>query len=237
MLFSVLGCGAEDADGTPGITQDAALTTPDAASCAPSPCTCGSLLGTRSCSAAGALGECVCAPTSSTPDASVTFEGACSSGVYRGTFEGNAGFIITTTPVTGLDLTAGKPALELTLQEPANGEFISIGKGTMRGNANATFPFEATIDGQLDCRTKQFKATIVGSVQLFLDGIRNDFTGTMSSSYDTSTNALTDGMWTVMGSSADGGSDLGLTGNGKWNAKYSGDGVSDAGVSVGDGGS
>ncbi|HTU64106.1 MAG TPA: hypothetical protein VMF89_36825, partial [Polyangiales bacterium] len=116
-----------------------------------------------------------------------------------------------------------RPPLQITLSAAQGDEFAVSGNGVMRGNANSTFPFEATISGKLHCETKRFQATLVGSVQLVLDGVRNGFTGTMESSYDSEARAFTAGTWTVTGSEADGGFDLGLSGNGSWSARHAGD--------------
>jgi hypothetical protein len=97
------------------------------------------------------------------------------------------------------------------------------------GNARGAFPFEATIMGTLDCATKQFKATLQGSVQLVLDGVVNDFTGTMTATYDGESHSFVGGMWTVTGSEADGGTDFGLTGTGRWTASYAPEPGADAG--------
>lgn len=159
----------------------------------------------------------------------VTIVGVCPTGRYAGNFKGTAGFIIPTTDVSGLDLFNDQPPLQITLSPPVGNEFVVVGDGTMRGNANATFPFVATIRGNLDCNTKQFKATLTGSVQLFLEGINNDFTGTMVSTYDTDTHSFTSGVWTVTGNGADGGADFGLTANGSWTAEHVNDAGTDAG--------
>jgi hypothetical protein len=160
----------------------------------------------------------------------VVVTGGCPIGRYIGNFKGTAGFIIPTADISGLELFNDMPPLQITLSPSTGGsEFEVVGDGVMRGNANGTFPFEATIKGSLDCGTRKFKAALSGSVQLFLEGIRNDFTGSMESSYDTTAHAFTDGSWTVMGNGADGGSDFGLTANGSWSAAHTKDAGADAG--------
>ncbi|HEX6242240.1 MAG TPA: hypothetical protein VFZ61_15120, partial [Polyangiales bacterium] len=194
----------------------------DAAQCVAETCWCGAQTGMRRCDAFGRLNTCECpsAPVSGFEAGVTVIMGGCPTGRYAGNFKGTAGFIIPTADISGLEIFDDAPPLQITLS-PGSGdsEFVVVGDGVMRGNANGTFPFEATIKGNLDCGTRKFKATLTGSVQLFLEGIRNDFTGSMESSYDTTANAFIDGTWTVMGSSADGGSDFGLTANGSWTAE------------------
>jgi hypothetical protein len=156
----------------------------------------------------------------------VVVVGNCPTGRYAGNFEGTAGFVLPTVDASGFDFFNDEPPLQIPLSAGSGDEFTVSGNGVMHGNANGTFPFDAKITGKLNCETKQFKATLVGSVALFIDEVRNDFTGTMESTYDPLAQAFTAGMWTVTGSEADGGLDLGLTGNGSWSAQH----VSDAGA-------
>jgi hypothetical protein len=228
------GCGADEEPVAGGGTRDAAAggLAMDAALCTPQACQCGSAWGTRACDAFGQLGSCACAAVS-LQDAQVVVVGNCPTGRYTGNFKGTAGFLIPTTDISGLELFNDQPPLQITLSPGSGSEFVVVGNGVMRGNANGTFPFEATIKGNLDCNTRQFKATLVGSVQLFLEGIRNDFTGTMEASYDTDAQAFSQGSWMVTGSSADGGSDFGLTANGSWSAAHASDAGRDAGSDAG----
>jgi hypothetical protein len=222
------GCGA-DTGGTAAEAVDGGAVSVllDAAvSCLPQSCACGSLTGVRSCDGAGQLGSCEC-PTV-IQDAAVRTVGACPSGRYAGNFEGAAGFFIAVGAVAGFDLFEEQPPLQIVLSPPAGSEFVAIGAGTMRGNANGAFPFEATITGMLDCEAQKFTASLVGSVQLVLDGVLNNFTGTMEATYDSDAQAFTAGTWMVTGSEADGGFDLGLTGTGTWSASLAQD-ASDAG--------
>jgi hypothetical protein len=225
------GCAAEDEATLAGpYDSGAASMQPDAAFCAPEACSCGTLPGVRRCGSAGQLAGCECdAPSPVPPDAAVRSVGICPAGRYAGNFEGTAGFIIPTADISGFELFDDKPPLQITLSPAVGDEFEVLGDGVMRGNANGTFPFEAMIKGKLDCNTKKFTATLTGSVQILLEGIRNDFMGTMESSYDTDARAFSAGKWTVTGSEADGGSDFGLTGNGSWSAAQERDGGSDAG--------
>jgi hypothetical protein len=215
----VTGCGAEEAGGTTAL--DAGGTSPalDAAPiCTPQSCACGSLSGVRRCDPAGQLGLCECPQAPAMQDAGVRTIGSCPSGRYAGNFEGEAGFFIALGAVAGFDFFDDQPPLQITLSPPTGSELVAIGSGTMRGNANGAFPFEATIMGMLDCDAEKFTATLVGSVQLVLDGVVNNFTGTMEADYDADTQTLAGGTWTVTGSDADGGFDLGLTGMGTWSA-------------------
>jgi hypothetical protein len=231
LVALVPACGAEEEPVSGGLLDGGQSSLAmDAALCAPQACLCGSTAGTRRCDDAGQLGSCECAPDPvGTPDAAVVFVGSCPTGRYTGNFKGTAGFLIPTTDISGLQLFNEEPPLQITLSHAGGSEFEVVGDGVMRGNANGTFPFEATIKGKLDCTTKRFKADLTGSVQLFLEGIRNDFTGSMESSYDSVAHAFTDGGWMVMGSGADGGTDFGLTANGSWNAEHAQDGGSDGG--------
>lgn len=230
LVLSSTGCGADPGAIAVRANDGGAASAPlDAAtSCLPESCACGSLTGVRRCDGAGQLGSCDCPTAAPGQDAAVRTVGACPSGRYAGNFEGEAGFLIAVGAVTGLDFFDEQPPLQITLSPPAGSELVAIGSGTMRGNANGAFPFEATITGMLDCYANKFTATLVGSVQLVLDGVLNNFTGTMEAAYDDATQTFTAGTWTVTGSDADGGFDLGLTGTGTWNAAFAGDGL-DAG--------
>jgi hypothetical protein len=184
------------------------------------PCPCGAESGYQTCSD-GAFGACEC-PIEPLDAGPYEEPSTCAPGRYEGTFDGWAGFLIASTPVSGIDF-SGMPALVLDLQEPPPGaELFVVGNGFMKGNANGTFPFEANIQGQLDCSTQEFNGEVRGSVQLLVDGIDNQFTGTMTAKYDVEQQAFVEGIWTVQGTSADGGLDLGLTGNGVWNALHAG---------------
>lgn len=230
LLALTAGCGAEEPASV--VARDGGANTPaDAALCVFQPCMCGALIGIRRCDGAGQLQSCECsaAPVAPADAAVVVMVGSCPTGRYAGNFEGTAGFLIAVGDVSGFDFFEEQPPLQITLSPASGDEFVVLGNGVMRGNANGTFPFEATIMGKLNCETKQFKATLVGSVQLVLDGIRNDFTGVMESTYDPHAQAFTAGTWTVTGSEADGGLDFGLTGNGSWSAEHERDAGTDAG--------
>jgi len=227
-------CG--QSDDVPPITTstgaDAATVSVDASACAPTPCSCGTSSGLTVCTDGGAA-RCTCAPTLPPLPPIANTVGECAAGLYVGNFEGLAGFIISQAPVAGLDFAAGAVPLQIMLESSTGGsEFAIVGNGLMRGNANGTFPFEARVTGELDCDKKRYTATLAGSVQLFLDGLDNAFTGTMVANYDAAKQALVDGAWMVTGINVDGGVDFGLTGSGSWHAELSG--ASDAGV--GDGG-
>lgn len=231
LLALAPGCGADDSP-ISASPRDAGGPGPwlDAAGCVPQTCACASGVGMRRCDALGQLTGCECqAAPVAVQDAAVVVVGSCPTGRYTGNFKGTAGFLIPTTDISGLQLFNEEPPLQITLSPGGSSEFEVLGDGTMRGNANGTFPFEANIKGKLDCNTKQFKAELTGSVQLFLESIRNDFTGSMESSYDSDAHAFTAGTWKVMGSSADGGADFGLTANGSWSADHAKDAGSDAG--------
>ena len=190
-------------------------------------CTCGSDPGARIC-IDGDFQDCECDTGADDPkDDGNDLFGDCLPGRYEGNFEGWAGFLIESTPVTGLDL-SGIPALVLNLEQPGgSSEFLEVGDGFMKGNANGTFPFEARIRGRLNCGELTFEGEIAGSVQLFVDGFDNPFTGTMTSKYDPAKHAFTEGKWKVTGTSGDAGVDFGLTGSGKWSAEQRG--AADAG--------
>jgi hypothetical protein len=153
---------------------------------------------------------------------------SCAPGHYEGTFEGWAGFVVATTPVTALDL-SGMPGLVLDVERPSGGgEFLEVGNGFMKGNANGTFPFEASIEGRLDCSKREFTGEVKGSVQLVFDGLDNPFTGTMTAKYDDTKLSFVEGKWEVKGAAADGGIDFGLVGSGSWSAAHK-DAAGDAG--------
>jgi hypothetical protein len=231
-------CGADEGGSPVQAADGAGAGGRDAGACVSQSCSCGTLTGVRSCSAAGVLGSCECdagAPIFASPlayDASVSSSGACVTGLYTGNFEGEAGFFIAVGAVSGFDLFEEAPPLQITLATPEGASELGavVGDGKMRGTADGLFPFEATIKGMLDCTTKQFKATLMGSVQLVLDGVLNHFTGTMTATYDSQSQTFTNGTWTVTGSEADGGTDFGLTGTGTWMASYARDGAGDAGL-------
>ncbi len=224
-FFVLAACGSSEEAGSAATVDGGQSPSAEAGICVPQPCACSSGPGTQRCNAGGQLGNCECpVPVATTPDAAVINVGSCPTGVYEGNFEGEAGFLFALGPVSGLDLFDERPPLQITLSPLRGEEFAVSGNGVMRGNANGTFPFEATITGKLQCETKRFQATLVGSVQLVLDGVRNDFTGTMESSYDSDARAFAAGTWTVTGSDADGGFDLGLSGSGSWSARHAGDG-------------
>jgi hypothetical protein len=243
-LAAFVGCAPSDLPdpviGTqPGPTADAAIAT---AACTPGPCTCGAAQGYRTCADAGPA--CTCAAPLPVPTPPARIDGDCAEGQYVGNFEGAAGFVFPQSPVSGLGdwFDGAKPALSITLSKAAGGqEFQVLGDGAMHGNANGSFPFDATITGNLDCSTKLYSATIAGSVQLFLDGVRNQFTGTMNAQYDGQRHAFVNGQWTVTGTAEDGGLDFGLVGSGTWHAELLADGGAgsslDAGADAGTGSS
>jgi len=198
-------CG--QSDDVPPITTstgaDAATVSVDASACAPTPCSCGTSSGLTVCTDGGAA-RCTCAPTLPPLPPIANTVGECAAGLYVGNFEGLAGFIISQAPVAGLDFAAGAVPLQIMLESST---------------------------GELDCDKKRYTATLAGSVQLFLDGLDNAFTGTMVANYDAAKQALVDGAWMVTGINVDGGVDFGLTGSGSWHAELSG--ASDAGVDDG----
>lgn len=234
LLLSLAACGGTDPQNASAASEgDAAPPLADAQVpvCQSQPCACVGAVGVRQCDILGQLGLCECPSAPQPPDAGAITVDSCPIGRYEGNFEGTAGFLIPTTDVSGLNLFEEGPPLQITLSAPPGTAELEVsGDGVMHGNANGLFPFDAKIKGKLDCTTKKFTATLTGAVQIVIDGVANDFTGTMTSSYDTNARAFTTGMWTVTGDDSHG-ADLGLTGSGTWNADYRG---ADAGV---DGGS
>jgi hypothetical protein len=233
LFWMCVACGGPDATSSGVLeTGDAGLPVSDArpaAQCQDEPCSCVGAVGMRRCDASGQLGMCEC-PDVRPIDAGAVTVDSCPVGRYEGNFEGMAGFLIATGEVSGLSLFEDAPPLQITLSAPpGTAELEVTGDGIMHGNANGFFPFEARIKGKLDCTSKKFTATLSGSVQLVIDGIANEFTGTMESSYDANARAFKGGAWTVTGDDTNG-ADLGLTGSGTWDAEYRGaDAGSDGG--------
>lgn len=133
--------------------------------------------------------------------------GGCLPGKYEGTFGGLYwSFIATLAPIHGLAVPIanidipGEPSGFFFTVEPAEGgETVLKIKGQMVGTADLTFPFTATLEGELDCKTKSFHAFMkAGKYSVLIDGLAAQyFDGEMSGKYDVETHTFINGQWDV----------------------------------------
>ncbi len=129
----------------------------------------------------------------------------CKPGRYEGEFFGyyfssytGATFPIPVWALGGLD---GKPGLAFTLNANGGGlvegqefaEELEISDGYVKGTADGLFPFEGKLTGKLNCKTKEFKATLKGgyAVLIGIPGVTTaNFEGPVYGRYDTKTSAF-----------------------------------------------
>jgi len=133
--------------------------------------------------------------------------GGCLPGKYEGTFGGLYwSYIATLAPIHGLAVPIanidipGEPSGFFFTVEPAEGgETVLKIKGQMVGTADLTFPFTATVEGELDCKTKTFNAFMKGGkYSVLIDGLAAQyFDGVMSGKYDVETHTFINGEWDV----------------------------------------
>lgn len=106
--------------------------------------------------------------------------GDCKPGRYEGEFFGmyNSAFSPFPIPVWAFNV-SGKPGLAFTLNASgevaqAGDEFggeLEISDGYVKGTADGLFPFEGKLTGKLNCKTKEFTATLDGGYALLLEGV------------------------------------------------------------------
>jgi hypothetical protein len=128
----------------------------------------------------------------------------CKPGRYGGVFFGyyfsSFTFGFAPIPVWAWNL-SGEPGLAFTLNAsadvdvPEGTEFVpelEISDGYVKGTADGLFPFEGTLTGKLDCRTKRFEATLSGGYALLVDLALNtaNFEGPVLGIYDSKTHSF-----------------------------------------------
>jgi hypothetical protein len=133
--------------------------------------------------------------------------GGCLPGDYEGTFGGIYWSYIATiapieklaVPVANLALPGEPSGFHFTVEPAEGGETVLAIKGRMDGTADAAFPFMAALEGELDCRTKQFSARMSqGTYSVLIDGLAaQQFVGSMWGHYDVRTHTFVDGEWDV----------------------------------------
>ncbi len=116
----------------------------------------------------------------------------CRAGHYVGTFEGTWAssftFVGVPIPVTG--------NVDMWLEESSNGEFLEVSQGTISGVADFVFPYEVSISGRLDCRTKQFENGVLQNGIYIVPGLPPvDWDGTVTASYDKTKGAFVNATW------------------------------------------
>ena len=125
------------------------------------------------------------------PDVAFTWPEAdptlvCRPGTYTGRFncQMSAGGPFPTGPYEG--------PVSFLLRQSANGEFLEIENGTLRGTvAGLLLEFTADLVGRLDCRTDQFRANVANGV--FFGGT---FSGTLEGKLERRTQTVT-GAWNM----------------------------------------
>jgi len=133
-------------------------------------------------------------------DPSVRFEwpeseqvGTCKAGRYVGTFDGfyasGLTFIGVPIPVAG--------NIDIVLDESVDGEFFTISNGKVSGLADFAFPFEAKIEGTLNCSTGELEGGFLRSGVYLVGPIVGNFEGPLEGHYDKLAHAFTTSKWTV----------------------------------------
>ena len=144
----------------------------------------------------------------------VPIGGSCEAGHYEGDFEGiyNAPLAFNAPiPVASVPNTAG---LVFDLAKEGDGEVFNVSGGQMKGTANGVFPFEADIEGSLDCSSLRFEALILnGKYNAF--GLDYFFEGTLVADYDRLTHSMINGIWDVMEPA-----NVGSGGSGTWTVTW-----------------
>jgi len=126
--------------------------------------------------------------------------GSCEAGHYEGSFEGWYGSPLTFTvpiPVSSIPAAPGmESGFQFDLEQEGTGEIFNVAGGKLKGLANGLFPFEADIEGKLDCTTKKFEAELVnGWYDAF--GLRFFFHGPLLADYNKVTHTFVNGTWNV----------------------------------------
>jgi hypothetical protein len=153
----------------------------------------------------------------STPDGGATL---CKPGHYVGTYQcdvhpppafaaffpdGSTGYIV-------------NGPVDLMLSQGQDGEFLTVSGGTLQSTAQSLFVLQATVVGQLDCRTGLFSGQLTDgqvSIPPFPPG--GTFTGPLSASFAAGNSELS-GTWNLIGGATFGGTSC----SGPWNATYQG---------------
>ena len=112
----------------------------------------------------------------------------------------NSAFSPTPIPVWAFNV-SGMPGLAFTLNAsgaaPVEGEEfaeeLEISDGYVKGTADGLFPFEGKLTGKLDCKTKEFHATLDGGYALLFEGLglnEAKFKGPVLGKYDVATKSF-----------------------------------------------
>jgi hypothetical protein len=192
------------------------------------PCGCGAAPGRQAC-VAGSWAACECSGgdgaagsgggTGTLPTfegnlrSDITFEwvktprsagdGSCLPGEYEGNFHGIYYSALAPmglgVPVLNFEAPGAPSGFHFSLAPAQGGERIQKVKGEMTGTADGVFPFTAMIEGELDCPTSTFTATLImGRYSVLTDGVLpQSFEGVMSGHYDKRTHTFVDGAWDV----------------------------------------
>jgi hypothetical protein len=197
------------------------------------PCGCGTQPGRQAC-LSGAWTECECsggdgaagsgAGTGTVPTfegnlrSDIVFDwvrtplteggGDCLPGEYEGNFHGIYYSMLAPgglgVPVLNFQVPGEPSGFRFALSPAQGGERIQKVKGEMSGTADGVFPFTAMIEGELDCPTATFTATLLmGSYSVLVDGlVPQSFEGVMTGRYDKRSHTFVDGTWDVRETSA-----------------------------------
>ncbi|MET0387757.1 MAG: hypothetical protein ABW321_17430 [Polyangiales bacterium] len=189
-------------------------------------CTCGSMPGRQVCDGA-AWQTCECAAPGGSGSNGLTLDGnnrtdlqfvwektatsedlgGCLPGKYEGTFGGIYWSYIATlapiselaVPIANLDIPGEPSGFHFTVEPAQGGETILKIKGEMVGTADLVFPFDADLEGELDCKTKTFQARMINGVySVLIEGlVAQQFVGVLNGSYDVRTQTFINGQWDV----------------------------------------
>lgn len=134
-------------------------------------------------------------------DLSVTFDfpetaagsGTCKPGRYAGVFSGIyfPGVAVWPSPIPVFG------NIELVLNETQDGEFLSIGEGTLDGLALELFPFSATVSGKVDCDTAKLEDGYLSNGVYIVGVLPYTFEGPITADYDTLTSSFVNAQWDV----------------------------------------
>jgi len=177
-------------------------------------------------------------PTTSVPQCKAGYYTGAFTGKYKpGAFGFGIGMSLLEVDIMG-EMSNGRPALAMTLEEDASnegGEFytVTVGNGCMTGVAKAVGtnnPFVARLTGDLDCNTGNFVGTLEGKYTLLdLSGLEFKFKGPLTAKFDVPSSSLKDGAWSVQEPPALTGDPAG-GGEGTWGAEFTSDKAPDSGV-------
>jgi hypothetical protein len=146
---------------------------------------------------------CSCEPPEE--DGGVGPSSDCKPGRYEGEFWGyyfsSYTFGFAPIPVWAWNL-SGEPGLAFTLnakegEVEEGGEFgpeLEISDGYVKGVADGAFPFEGKLTGKLNCRTREFKATLTGGYSILVQtgtGLNEaNFEGPVLGTYEAGTSSF-----------------------------------------------